>query len=167
VLLTFRSTRFELNTIHSERLQWLGSHIRCLAVKLTERSKMTKYPDKTQPTTTAFQLAFFLSSEHYVLPADSPVHFGQFRLQLVMPATIATLFKRSSYHSGASPGLPSPVGWRLGHYALTAVVCPSVCPMPDPKSRTEGLGHRCKNVPEKKNKKTLKNVKKRALNKKT
>ena len=24
------------------------------------------------------------------------------------------------------------------HYAMMTVVCPSVCPLPDPKSRTEG-----------------------------
>ena len=27
---------------------------------------------------------------------------------------------------------------RKGHCALVAIVCLSVCPMPDPKSRTEG-----------------------------
>jgi len=34
-------------------------------------------------------------------------------------------------HSATEPN-------RVRHYALIAVVCPSVCLVPDPKSRTEG-----------------------------
>ena len=55
------------------------------------RSKITKYPGKTQATATPLQLAFFLSPKHDIIPANSPVHFRQFRLQLVVPTTVRDL----------------------------------------------------------------------------
>jgi len=44
-----------------------------------------RHPGKAQPTAAALQLALLLSSEHDVIPADPPVHLGQFRFQLVVP----------------------------------------------------------------------------------